>query len=1374
MKKEKIDKRLPIILIIVLTMICSLSIGAAFASDVSITSDDNSGDLNTIVSSQESTTNDSLSLNTVSNLGSDENSNNQDSASVLGNSLNQNQVLEANNKFDSVTLSNQTIKINKDTTYNNSVFTNMQFIVNGNAVLTFDNCTFYNYEMTTDITVNKGSLKVTDSTFIKQDLYSRANNKAIVFGDNYVYLDGNVFYNYIYLNNKPSIRAALSGDFDNYYYSKDYPFIYPNHISNNKFLKDFTLSDLFRVYFWVRSDGSYPPLEFNSNSSANGYTAKDYYPNYSNVESKYFAWTGLVSISQATKYLGIDIIGGMSHPVSSNHSVDINKLITEYPEAMDNWIKENQDLAKTFVNEAYIRDFLHMYYPEYYDQYIHGNFDLTEDGYTVWCYVLKAQDDSYHVDGAVVPKKLLNLIQQKIAEVGAVNDIGYAGTVTKDHVVKTNDALNGTANILVYKDGKIYQNITVKVKNGVSEKFTLNLPNEGVYNTSVNFTSDKYYIQTPVSYGYLTSLPYETSISDKESTGAPFDKVDIKTNIKVNTTGFTNKGVPNGSVTITGPNGYEETAEIINGVIYAKNLVYPASGKTNVYTITYNGVTNFNASVGTITLYSKVDATGMESVNKTGYYDKTIDVTIQTSGISQGETISFTDNNGTLHSAIVGSDGTATFKGLAFPDYGTTYTYNVSYVSTSTGKSGCNSTIILNSLQYPTIVTNFTITGYRGELKNITVTISTTGSELIGELTITDVFGKTLNRTINVNGSTSTVTFEDVNLTTEGTFDNIKVNFVSNNLNYNNSANTSLINVLVNRTSMNNTESTGYYDKTTSITITTSGINDGEVISFTDNNGMVHNATVSGNKATFNDLAYPDYGTTYTYNVSYVPNNTGIIGSNSTITLKSNKYPTNVSGFDIFGYRGELKDITITISTTGSQLIGELTITDVFGKTLSKTINVNGNTTTVTFEGVNLTTEGNFSGIKVDFTSTNINYANSDNIGKIKVIVNGTGIYDESSVNYYDKTVNVTVHTLGIKNGENISFTDNNGIVHNATVYDNKATFNDLAYPDFGTTYKYNVTYNPTNPSFTGSKGTITLGSNQYITGVTGFTISGYKGDFKSITITVSTNGSQIIGNLSITSVFGQIYSKYLNVNGNTTNVTFDNVNLASVGNFSNINVSFISDNINYADSANTGNISVDEIIVPPVDPVEPVEPVDNSTSEVPEEPNPDTGGVNTPTEPDEIVVPIIPDTNLPPSDERKDEDEEEDDGDEVPDPTSDTVNDSGDNTNANPGDGGNTDGTANPVSPILSATGNTGTTTTSPVNAATNNIANNNAAISTDNGRDISVTAIENLDENQKVNSSSFLGDVAYNESLGELRRREEKEVEQAEKELDKEGVKY
>lgn len=132
MKKEKIDKRLPIILIIVLTMICSLSIGAAFASDVSITSDDNSGDLNTIVSSQESTTNDSLSLNTVSNLGSDENSNNQDSASILGNSLNQNQVLEANNKFDSydsVTLSNQTIKINKDTTYNNSVFTNMQFIV---------------------------------------------------------------------------------------------------------------------------------------------------------------------------------------------------------------------------------------------------------------------------------------------------------------------------------------------------------------------------------------------------------------------------------------------------------------------------------------------------------------------------------------------------------------------------------------------------------------------------------------------------------------------------------------------------------------------------------------------------------------------------------------------------------------------------------------------------------------------------------------------------------------------------------------------------------------------------------------------------------------------------------------------------------------------------------------------------------------------------------------------------------------------------------------------------------------------------------------------------------------------------------------------
>ena len=110
-----------------------------------------------------------------------------------------------------------------------------------------------------------------------------------------------------------------------------------------------------------------------------------------------------------------------------------------------------------------------------------------------------------------------------------------------------------------------------------------------------------------------------------------------------------------------------------------------------------------------------------------------------------------------------------------------------------------------------------------------------------------------------------------------------------------------------------------------------------------------------------------------------------------------------------------------------------------------------------------------------------------------------------------------------------------------------------------------------------------------------------------------------------------------------------------------------------------------------------------------------------------------------------------------------------GGNTNPGTNGGSTTNTTVNPVNPITAATGVMGTITGTTTTATP---ATNNVTVASDNGRDISVTATENLDENQKTNSSEFLGDVAYNEGLGEMRRREEVDENQAVKELEKERI--
>ena len=114
-----------------------------------------------------------------------------------------------------------------------------------------------------------------------------------------------------------------------------------------------------------------------------------------------------------------------------------------------------------------------------------------------------------------------------------------------------------------------------------------------------------------------------------------------------------------------------------------------------------------------------------------------------------------------------------------------------------------------------------------------------------------------------------------------------------------------------------------------------------------------------------------------------------------------------------------------------------------------------------------------------------------------------------------------------VPNGATVYFVDNDGVNHTATVINGQATFADLSYPNYGTTYTYDVKYDGSiyyKPSST----IIVLNSEQYKTTVTDFSISGYQNEQnREITITVSSGGSQLFGNLTVTDIFGNNYKQY-------------------------------------------------------------------------------------------------------------------------------------------------------------------------------------------------------------------------------------------------------
>lgn len=551
MKNKKVDKWIPIVVVLVMAIVCAVAMGSAFAADASNTSNGNSGNsLNTVISSQQTVVNDnSSSLNNVSETTVDnmDNSTTGINNSSIEDSTNNatdttpttNTSTVTTNVIDAINLNNTIIKVTENTTYINSVFTNVQFIVNdANVKLAFNNCTFYNYDQTADITINHGTLDIQNSTFYKLDLGSKTANYAIVYYNNLVTILNNNFYNYAtYGASSSSANKVLSGNT-----------VSGSVINNNTFNINYNLSDMFRAYFYIRLSGL-PASEIASNNHTNSYPSSAYTS----------VGTGLINSTLAQSSLGLDIIYALyNHRVSSNSSEDINKIITSDPNGVEAWINARvaDNTIGKYVSQDFILSFLQKYYPEYYQQYVSGNLNLTTNGYTVWWYVIKTESDGFHVDGVVVPSDLLTLIQQQIAKIGSVNYVGYANTTSTTLTVSTNETINGTATITVFKDNVVYYTVTVNVKNGVSDSFTLPLSDEGVYNTSVNFTSDKYYYDVPVSYGYLTVLPYETVIANQSSTGKPDEKTNITTTIKVNTTGYTGLVVPDGNVTIVGPNGY--------------------------------------------------------------------------------------------------------------------------------------------------------------------------------------------------------------------------------------------------------------------------------------------------------------------------------------------------------------------------------------------------------------------------------------------------------------------------------------------------------------------------------------------------------------------------------------------------------------------------------------------------------------------------------------------------------------------------------------------------------------------------------------------------------------------------------------------------
>ena len=422
---------------------------------------------------------------------------------------------------------------------------------------------------------------------------------------------------------------------------------------------------------------------------------------------------------------------------------------------------------------------------------------------------------------------------------------------------------------------------------------------------------------------------------------------------------------------------------------------------------------------------------------------------------------------------------------------------------------------------------------------------------------------------VNVSSNIATATFTNINLTKSGTF-NITTTFTSENINYESSQNVGNIEVIIPTTTIiNDNSSVGYYDKTGTVGVTTNNIPDGSVLTIAGTN---ISAKVYNNYAEFNGLQYPNADGTNIYTVVFNSNDITIASSTGKITLTSNKYPTHVSTFDVTGYQGETKNITITVSSEGSQLFGTLIVTNIFGNSSTYEINEpNVNITTVNIPNVLLAKIGNFTA-DIKFISSNVNYLNSTNTGYLHVIgPNLTSMTGFNSIGYYDQKVNVTINTTGIPDGATVYFVSG-GVNHTAIVTNGQATFADLSYPNYGAIYNYTVKYDG-NIYYAGSSTNIVLKSDRYPTSVTGFTISGYQGEYKNFNVTVSTSGSQLIGTLTIKTVSGKTLTQNINVNNNTYTVAFTE-ELIGIGDTV-ANITFNSSNVNYLNSDNFANIHI-------------------------------------------------------------------------------------------------------------------------------------------------------------------------------------------------------
>lgn len=616
MKKQN-NKWMLIFVVITMSILCLITLSSAFAADISDSSNTALGDTISNVSTQtnlgDSGLNDLSVVDDSSNISlTDYSTDNANDTST--NQITTSNILSAVNDVSSTnqltsTLSGDTFTndftVYDSTTYNNCVFNNSHVTVDNNyrSNVTFNNCTFISNDNNPVLTIYNGKVSVTNCNFYYNFTNSHTIPNAIVETTNYkVTIKNNKFYGY----GSESLAINENG----YFYVA-------NSISGNIY----TYPDTFLAFFYIKLNG-YPAIEISSNSTAASHSSGNYYPG-----GQFYA-NATVNVTAASKL--IDVISGLNKgSVSTNDAKDINAILNSQPQAITDYIKarELDGTINDHISEDFIEEYLQAYYPDYYIDYKNGKLNLTGSGYSVWWYVLKSHSGEWHIDGVIVPTKLLNLIQKQLASVGKLNDYGYANTY-HTVVVKLNDtSVSGTINVTITGTGnnanysQFIPNITVT--NGYSNQFKIYLANEGNYTTNVIFTpiNSQYYVNSNASYGELIVYPYNTGISNTTLTGKAGQTTNQIANITVTTEGYKNLTVPNGQVTITGPNGYSKVVNFVNGKINVTDLVFPNYGTTNVYNITYNGVLNYLGTIGTITLVSTPNSTSINNVSKTGYYD---------------------------------------------------------------------------------------------------------------------------------------------------------------------------------------------------------------------------------------------------------------------------------------------------------------------------------------------------------------------------------------------------------------------------------------------------------------------------------------------------------------------------------------------------------------------------------------------------------------------------------------------------------------------------------------------------------------------------------------------------------------------------------